>query len=420
MSPLFSAIEFYRNPEKHLAQLQRKFGDPFPLSFPGIPTVWMTGKSELARTIFHAPPDSFIPSENNPVAPLLGTEGLIMQGGQEHSEKRAEFVPFFTRKALHSFIPEIVKAFTDCLHPMPNKGVFELQAFAERITLNIILRFIFPHLKKEELIEASVLTRKMLSSYSPLALVFPNLPGGYKKQISELDTKFYEYYQMGFERSSDGFLYRCPQMNPSMLADQLRTLLVAGHETSSTSFTWALGLVLTDKEIHAKLISENPDNLEEVLVNKYLEAVVCESMRLHPPVPFITRKVVNRTFSLGAKTLGPGEEIGVCLSLLHRQPDIWDESDVFSPERFLIKKHPPHEFAPFGGGMRRCLGGELAMLELKLMLHLSFKHLDLELLNSSTGTTRPLQITIGPRNKLFVRYTQPLKGRIIVNEAPFF
>ena len=90
---------FLNHPKHYLSDLQKKYGDPFPLSFPGVPTIWLTGQSELARAIFTAPVDSFMASENNPVGALLGPSGLIMQSGGAHLEMRKEFTPHFSNSS---------------------------------------------------------------------------------------------------------------------------------------------------------------------------------------------------------------------------------------------------------------------------------------------------------------------------------
>jgi len=385
-----NTVNFFLNPEAHLAQLQKSFGDPFPLEFPGIPRVWLTGQESLARLVFQAPLNTFRPSENNPVGPLLGERGLIMQKGPEHVTLRKEFYPFFMKRSLTEFESVITEIFYEHIRDFPSRGELVLQDFCQELSLKIILRFIFPHLNQAEVVEARELTLGLLNSYSPLYLTLPAWMmkfAPYQGKKLELDERFYTFYCSGFDRGAQGIFYQQQRvLGQKEVEDHLRTFLIAGHETSATALAWCLVLSL-----------QNPD------VESDTESLILESMRLHPPVPFVTR-MLEREFQLGPVNLEAGEELGVCLSLLHREVQVWEEPDKFKPSRFLQSRSSPYTFAPFGGGSRRCIGAELAMLELKILVELTKKNLRPKIDSNYKPISRPLQITIGPKSKILVSF----------------
>lgn len=407
---------FLSNPTAYLQDLHKKYGDPFPLAFPGSPTVWLTAEPEMTKSIFTAPLDSFHTSENNPVGPLLGPEGLIMLSANAHLEQRKEFTPHFAKKNLAPFAPSIQEVFFSMFDQGPESGTITLQHFAQQSTLLVILKLLFPHLNQSELDEAKVMTEQFLNSYSASFLFIPKwVPGtwsSFENKKIHLDEKFYRFFLKGLESDCSGPLAKLKDAPKAAVLDHIRTFIVAGHETSATSLVWALYYIHKIPYIKNRLFEElsvfgqksKSEYLEAILCNQYLDALVSESLRIQPPVPFITRKITNRDFKLGERTFMPGEEIGVCLTLLHRHVAAFEAPAEFRPERFINKKFSPFEFAPFGGGARKCIGAELAILEIKILIGHFIKHYDATLIASSPPLAEVQQITAGPKKAIQVHF----------------
>lgn len=414
----FNIYTFLTSPEDYLLDLQTKHGDPFPLSFPGAPTIWLTGNSDLAKVVFTAPADSFKTSDKNPVGPLLGKDGLIMQSGSTHLSLRKEFIPNFSKKSLSPFSENIVDTFFEIHQNHGHSGVLFIQEFALNSALKIILKFLFPHLIQSEMEEAEKLTGNFLKSYSASFLFIPNwVPGTWKtfnQKKNELDNRFYEFFLSGVALGINGPLSSLEGSSKSQVLDHIRTFIVAGHETSATSLSWALYYIHQDLYIRNRLqeeltIFENRsknDFLEILLSNQFLDSIVQESLRIRPPVPFVTRKIINRAFIFGDQKLNIDDELGVCISLLHRQPETWPNPSEFKPDRFLDRKYSPYEFAPFGGGTRKCIGAELAVLELKILIGFYIKYYQSELIGTNIPRPEVMQITIGPKRPIGLSFTK--------------
>lgn len=408
-----NVMRFMKDPERFQDYLLAKWGDPFPLNFPRLPYVWLTSNPETVKKIFTAPLGTFIPSEHNPVSPLLGRKGLIMLGGIEHSESRKNLGPNFMGQQLRGMGQSIVDTFYEITkeHNM-HDGAIVLQEFSQAVTLRIILRQLFPHIEIKEMWEMEKLTKNFLSSYSPSLLFIPKWFSKRWKIFNEnkkkLDSLFYKCYLSGLYSNVEGPIKTLSEKHPTkeQVLDQLRTMVVAGHETTATSLVWTLYLIHQTKHQDSKQeLLKDVDSVEkEEILNKfneltYLDAVVNEALRIRPPVPFITRKVVG-DFSIGNQHFKKEEELGVSISLLHRCPQVWSRPDVFLPERFLNRKYAAHEFAPFGGSNRKCIGAALAISELKILTTLFLKEFDSALCSEELIKPKVMQITIGPREDI--------------------
>ena len=151
-------------------------------------------------------------------------------------------------------------------------------------------------------------------------------------------------------------------MSDIELRDELVTLLVAGHETTATALAWAVERLVHHPDKLERLTEEVQDGGTE-----YLDAVVTETLRLRPVISAVARRLTEPV-ELGGWELPAGVSIQPSIYLVHRRPDVYPEPERFVPERFL--DHPPgtYTWIPFGGGVRRCLGGAFAMFEMNAVL----------------------------------------------------
>jgi cytochrome P450 len=161
-------------------------------------------------------------------------------------------------------------------------------------------------------------------------------------------------------------------MTDDDLRDELLTLLLAGHETTAIALAWSLYWLHRNPEslarVHAELDSVARDASAEAFVQlPYLDAVCSETLRLHPIVPDIARRL-RRPFEFMGYSLPAGVSIGVGITALHTHRATYPDAERFRPERFLERKFSPFEWAPFGGGARRCLGAAFAQFEMKIVL----------------------------------------------------
>ena len=152
-------------------------------------------------------------------------------------------------------------------------------------------------------------------------------------------------------------------MSDQELRDELMTLLVAGHETTASSLSWAFERLAREPRVLSACVAELDSNGDA-----YLVATIQETLRRRPVLPNVEPRFVKAPFEVGGWKYPPG----VCLVpnayLVHHDPEIYPDPYEFRPERFLDEPPGTYTWIPFGGGRRRCIGASFAMLEMQIVI----------------------------------------------------
>ncbi len=192
---------------------------------------------------------------------------------------------------------------------------------------------------------------------------------------------------------------------------QVITFLIAGHETTSGLLSFATWLLLKNPEELASLQAHVDDALggeaptaQDLGKLDYVERVLMETLRLWPTAPGFAVHPVENTTLAGRYRLRPDDILLILLPVLHRDPKVWDEPDVFRPARFNpdnAKGVFQHAWKPFGNGQRACLGQGFAMQEAVLAMAMMLQRFDIspvdgsyELVIGETLTMKPVGLRI--------------------------
>jgi len=164
-------------------------------------------------------------------------------------------------------------------------------------------------------------------------------------------------------------------ISPALLADQVATMIAAGHATTAIALFWTLYLLASVPEAQQRVAAEaapldlSPLGAADALARlPYTRAVVSESLRLYPPAYAVFRQA-RRADTAGGVAIPAGAVIMIAPWLLHRHRNLWSDPDRFDPGRFLPGAPPPDRFAylPFGVGPRVCIGAQFALTEAVLV-----------------------------------------------------
>jgi cytochrome P450 len=167
------------------------------------------------------------------------------------------------------------------------------------------------------------------------------------------------------------------RMSHVQLRDEIKTILMVGHETSSVTAAWALYLLAKHPRERARLVTE----IDTVLGGRepeapdlermpYLDMVFHECLRCLPSVPFILRSPLADDM-LGKYRIKAGSTLAIAPWVTHRHPEFWSEPLAFKPERFengVKSLRHKLSYLPFGAGHRICLGELMGAVEGKILV----------------------------------------------------
>ncbi len=198
-------------------------------------------------------------------------------------------------------------------------------------------------------------------------------------------------------------------MSDRQLADEVITLLVAGHETSADALAWGFSLLARNPDKRAQLEAEAAtlnghlptyDDLENL---PYARMVFEESLRLYPPIWALARTATNDD-CVGGYQIKAGSDVVVPPFLTHRHPEVWPDPETFEPERFApaqVSARPKFAYYPFGGGPRLCIGQGFALMEGQIALSVIASRFRLELAPGEKLEMYP-SLALRPRGGLWM------------------
>jgi cytochrome P450 len=168
-----------------------------------------------------------------------------------------------------------------------------------------------------------------------------------------------------------------PQVGRTRMRDELVTLLLAGHETTASTMSWAFYLLDKHPEawdrVHAEAVEvfgRGPLDAEALHGFRFTTMVLQETMRLYPPVWLLPR-IAKADDQIGGYHVSAGADVLISPYLLHRHPGLWPDPERFDPERFEPARHAGRDryaYIPFGAGPRFCVGNTLGMMEATIVL----------------------------------------------------
>jgi cytochrome P450 len=416
---LLQTYLYIRDTYEYLSRMRDRYGDLYTVRAVN-GTIVMTGSPAGAAQIFSADPETFVPFGVDGMRPLVGTHSMLLLSGARHRRERKLLMPAFHGDRMRAHGETIREVALAAAARWSEGRPFVFQDTSQGISLEVIIRVVFgvTDPSRVEAVRKAVLD--FVGAAVPSLLFFPFLQRSFfgmgpwarferaKGVLSALLRTEIRARKSRPEETGDDILSNMlaarhedgSAMSEDELHDELLTLLFAGHETTGIALAWAVYWLLRNPACLDRLLAElsaageSPE--PEVIARlPYLEAVVQETLRLHPIAPDVPRKLA-RPLVLGDYTLPTGVAVGVATALLHTRPDLYPEPERFNPQRFLDRKFSPFEYTPFGGGARRCLGAAFATYEMKIVLATLLGRYRLTL--AEPGEVRPdrRSVVLGP------------------------
>jgi cytochrome P450 len=392
---LLHALAAWRDPDAYFRSRSRG-EDPFTMTIPGLGEVLFTGRADAVVEFLKVPPTAVAPPMPNPIAPVVGDGSIILLSGEPHRRERARLLSALRSERVREYADVMARVTEDEAATWQPGTRIDVRDASQTITLRIIIRAIFGVEDQQRCDDYVQVIKSMMRSYIAPLMFVPALrraPAGlgpwgrFSRRRAELDQLLSE--QISRRRSTGPaghndvlsallFDEDAGERSDDEVRQQLRTLLVAGHETTATTLAWALYHVHRDDGVRKRLLDELADHPapEQMLKLPYLGAVINETLRMHPTVAIALRQLKCPVTAWKARR-DRGDVVGVALPALHADPVVWPEPDRFDPGRFLTRRPTPAEYSPYGFGHRRCVGSAFANAELSVVLGTILSRVDL-------------------------------------------
>ncbi len=199
-------------------------------------------------------------------------------------------------------------------------------------------------------------------------------------------------------------------MTRAEIADELITMLAAGHETTATTLAWAIERLQRHPELLDRLTADLDNGSEELL-----HATILEIQRTRPVIDVTFRQVKATALQIGPWTLPQGQTIVASIGLLHADEAVFPDARRFDPDRFLSRPPDPAEWIPYGGGIRRCIGAAFATMEMRVVLRTLLRHYIISPSSARDERWQSRGVAIAPARGARVRI-QPRQRSVTVSD----
>ncbi len=364
-----------------------------------------TNAPDQIKQVFTGDPNTYHAGEGNMVlAPIVGKRSVLLLDGPEHLRRRRVISPLFYAKRVLAHTATMAQVTAEVVQSWPRNRRFSLYPSMQKIALEMILRAVFglePGAHLDDFRHRFTVLLDRIQSPAGILLTMPWLHrdlgpltpwAAFRREIDQVDALVYAEIrdrrtrlaanpdhpakdtlsQLILTRDNDG-----SAMDDVEIHDDMMTLVIAGHESTATELCWAFAEILANPGVAERLLAELDQHAaalpHAVHDLEYLDAVVKETLRLHPVIGNLGRRI-KHSVTLGDYALPAESLVSPAILLTHLRDDLYPDPNKFQPERFLGLKPDPYKYFPFGGGTRRCPGAPFAAHEMKVVLATVFAH----------------------------------------------
>ena len=361
--------------------LRRRYGSAFSLDLPIFGQLVVISDPNHIRQLFRAAPD-IADTTDVSLGRVLGPNSMFALTGDRHRAHRKLLTPPFNGRRLAAYEAVIEREAVNEFASWPHDQTFASMPSMMRITLNVVLRAVFGAEGQEldrlrEMLPPAIQLGSQLTlipvpqwdwgRWSPWGRIFR-----YRREYDAIVDTLIDKARADSNLSSrDDVLSLMLQsryedgspMTRAEIADELITMLAAGHETTATTLAWAVERLQRHPRLLDRLVADLDAGSEELL-----NATVLEILRSRPVIDTTFRRVKVPAMQIGPWTVPQGRTIVACIGLLHADESIFTNAGRFDPDRFMLRRPDPAEWIPYGGGVRRCIGASFATMEIRVVL----------------------------------------------------
>ncbi|PSP77734.1 cytochrome P450 [Halobacteriales archaeon QS_1_68_20] len=401
---LGNTLQYARDPIGFRERCVEEYGDVVYVRNAG-KEVYMLSRPEFAREILLTDHDKYEKPDllQKRVASAFGN-GLLFSDGDLWDRQRRLLQPAFHPQQLQRYTEMMVEYSERLVDSWEPGEAYVVQDQMESVALKILVRSLFGvDVGERDRIARSV--HDLLARFQPSKQLLPEwvpTPTNrrYKKAIDHLEGVIYDIIEQrraAEDIEGDDLLSILVQaaeddgveMSNKTLRDEMVTFLMAGHESSAVSLTYALDLLTRNPDKEQAMLDELDEvidgtapTFEELRQLEYTENVVKEALRMYPPVFSIPRQPLE-TVEVDGYEVPEGSIFSINVWGIHHDERWYDDPWTFRPERFEDGDHPEFAYLPFGGGPRQCIGNRFSMMESQVILATIVQQYELEHVDDS-------------------------------------
>jgi cytochrome P450 len=389
-------LAFRRDPLEFLTRIAREYPGDIVRFRPGPRDSYLVKNPDLVKEILVTRQHDFSKSRGLEWAKLFLGEGLLTSEGEFHTRQRRLAQPAFHRQRIGAYAEDMVRRTVDARDRWSAGQVLDVDGEMMRLTLAVVSSTLFGTdvaASADEVREDLAAIIGLFPRFSlPLFGLIQKLPlpsnVRFNRAVARLDALVYGIIAQRQRDPADRgdllsmlLLARDEEgggrMSERQLRDEVITLLLAGHETTSNALTWTWYLLSQNQEADARwreelrrVLGDRPATSEDLPALRYTEMVLAESMRLFPPAWGMGRRAL-RDLTVGGFPIRKGSVLALSPYIVHRDARLWPDPLRFDPERFTAEakaERPRFAYFPFGAGARSCIGEPFAWMEGVLLL----------------------------------------------------
>jgi cytochrome P450 len=381
------SLAYMHDPLTLMRHLYDRHGPVAPLAMPGRRTAFVLGPDACGAVLQNGD-KAFVNGWELLVGPFFH-RGLMLLDGAEHKQHRRILQQAFTR--------ERIEGYTAALHPAVARELDSWQAtpaFAaypalKRLTLNLATQIFMGGHRIADPAQLDRVNRAFIDCVQAAGALLRVAMAGNKWHRATRGRAALERLltdQLPAARDAGGDDLFCvltrvededgARFGDTDVVNHMIFLLMAAHETSTSTVSTAMYYLgrhcAWQERVREAALALGPNpTVQQLGELRDLDMVIRECQRLVAPVPLVARRAVRDT-EVAGRRIAAGTATAVCLQLSHYLPEYWSRPETFDPERFSPERREDrsHRFAwaPFGGGVHKCLGMAFSDIEVRTVL----------------------------------------------------
>jgi cytochrome P450 len=420
---------FLATPYEFFGVNHRRYGDVFRVWFPAVGDVVFVGSPALVKELFDRDREGELSIRDAGfLGPIFGERSVVVTVAEQHKQQRRMLTPPFHGAAMKACGIGIRDATVKAAEQWLQRGRINVHAAMVELTLDAALAVVLGPMAPERVEAFRSQLRRTIAACRPSLMFFQPLrvsvgPRSPWARFVAERAKFFALLsdEMRARRAAGerertdllSLLLGAP-MPDDEIHEHILTMMVLGHESSAAALAWAIYVLDREPEVLRTVLDELgtvPDGVPtEPGKLPYLEAVCKEVLRMWPVVPEVRRRVLLQPSTVAGHELPAGIYLAGSIYLVHHHPSVYPDAEIFRPSRFLERKFAAHEFLPFGGGVRSCVGAAFSLYEMGIVLATLLPRVSMRVL--APGPVEPVRqnLSVAPRGGVDVEVRSPTRS----------